>query len=77
MNHLPKEELAHGFYYKGRCRNATVARWNGEEEQFYHWRTKFNYTYIETIKCPEDENFFDVFYATEWIDPPEKEIPFK
>ena len=33
---LPKDQLKHGRYYKGRCRNATVARWYANEQQFYH-----------------------------------------
>ena len=74
---IPKEQLKHGAYYNGRCRNATVARWNGDEQQFYHWRTKFGTTFIETIKCPEDEQRFDVFVTYEENLAPEKEIPFK
>ena len=35
---LLKDRLVHGRYYKGRCRNATVARWNADEDRFYHWR---------------------------------------
>src|ERR1700730_14183694 len=38
---LPRDQLNHERYYKGRCRNATVARWNAEEQRFYHWREKF------------------------------------
>lgn len=72
---LKKAELEHGAYYRGICRNAEIARWNAEEQQFYHWRTKFGNTYIETIKHYEDEDHFDVFNAFEKIDTPEKEIP--
>lgn len=73
---LKKAELEHGAYYRGICRNATEARWNAEEQRFYHWRTKFNYTFIETIRHYEDEAFFDIFTAFEKIDNPTKEIPF-
>jgi len=57
----------HGGYYKGRCRNATVARWNAEEQCFYHWREKFGRIYIETIKYPTDEQepWWDVFDVVE------------
>lgn len=72
MIHIPKSELVRGIYYKGRCRNATVARWDGE--RFHHWRTKFGYTFLEEIKCPEDEHHYDVFYAQEVTDVT-KEIP--
>jgi hypothetical protein len=58
---IPKSDLIDGAYYKGRCRNATVARWDGRRELFMHWRTKFGSTFLETIKHPEDETRFDVF----------------
>ena len=73
---IKKEDLKHGAYYKGRCRNATIARWNAEKEVFSHWRTKFTSTFIETIKCPEDDKVYDVFIAVEEIEP-EEEIPFR
>jgi len=72
---IPKEQLIKGAYYVGRCRNATVARWNGKE--FVHWRYKFGHTYLETINCPEDEQHYDVFVAEKLLDlrDLEKEIP--
>jgi hypothetical protein len=74
---LKKSELEHGSYYKGECRNATIARWNSEKQMFYHWRTKFNYTFIETIKHYEDEEHYDVFIALEKIENySDKEINF-
>jgi len=38
---LSKSLLKDGVYYKGRFRNATVARWNEAEQRLYHWREKF------------------------------------
>lgn len=77
---IKKENLLHGAYYRGRCRNAEYARWNAETNRFYHWRTKFGHTFIEEIECPEDEQQFDVFVAEELIDIFDlsnyKEIPF-
>lgn len=72
---IAKKDLVHGAYYRGRCRNATVARWNSDDEQFYHWRYKFGW-FVETIRHPEDEKDFDVFVVEELIDEPEKLIPF-
>jgi len=73
---IPKEHLEHGIYYEGTCRNATIARWNDKEEVFYHWRYKYGY-YIETIKCPEDEDHYDVFIAKTRLEgPPRDIIPF-
>lgn len=73
-DHIPKQDLVKGMYYKGRCRNATVARWDGT--RFRYWRTKFNMTFLEYIYCPEDDNVFDVFYASEATDT-DKEIPLE
>ena len=72
---IAKADLEHGAYYAGRCRNASEARWNAERQVFVHWRTKFNNTFLEEIKHPEDENFFDVFVVEHKLDIPTKEIP--
>lgn len=76
-DHLPKQNLVHGEYYIGSCRNADVARWNGDESVFYHWREKFGSRFIETICCPEDDDKYDVFIAKKRIYTPKEEIPFK
>lgn len=74
---IPKSELIHGEYYNGRCRNATVARWNAEEQVFVHWRTKFSLRYTETIKHPEDEQVYDVFVVDSLCDSPPEVIPLE
>jgi len=76
---LPKDRLVHGRLYKGRCRNATVCRWNSDDQCFYHWREKFGRVYIETIKYPTDEAepWFDVFDVVEELPDPRFEIPFE
>jgi hypothetical protein len=53
---LGKDKLVDGRYYKGRCRNATIARWNSAENSFYHSREKFRAIFIETIRHPTDES---------------------
>jgi uncharacterized protein (DUF433 family) len=75
---LPKDQLRHGAIYKGRCRNATIARWNGDEQCFYHWREKFGEVFIETIKYPtgEQEPWWDVFDVVEELPNCRFEIPF-
>ena len=75
---LPKSELRDRAYYKGRCRNATVARWNADEQLFYHWREKFGNIFIETIKYPTDEEepWWDVFFVGEVLEAAKFEIPF-
>ena len=74
---MDKSDLVHGEYYSGQCRNATVARWNAEHQCFIHWRTKFGFTFLETIKHPDDDQVYDVFLVEKRIDPPEKEIPLE
>lgn len=59
--HIRKENLCKGEYYYGHCRNATVARWDGE--RFWYWRTKFGSTFLESIRVPEDDDHFDLFFA--------------
>ena len=73
---LPRGQLRNGVYYKGRCRNATIARWNGE--CFYHWREKFGRIFVETIKYPTDETepWWDVFAVIEELSNPKVDIPF-
>ena len=74
---IAKKDLIHGAYYTGRCRNASEARWNADREVFVHWRTKFTSTFLEEIKHPEDDEFFDVFVVEQILETPSKEIPFE
>lgn len=74
---IAKQDLVHGAYYEGRCRNATVARWNAERECFVHWRTKFGQRFIEEIRHPEDDQHYDVFVVERVLDNPDQEIPFR
>ncbi len=78
MDYIPKiakADLVHGEYYRGRCRNASIARWNAERQRFVHWRTKWSDTFTEEICHPDDEEYFDVFVVEAPCEP-EKEIPF-
>ena len=72
---IPKQDLEHGCYYSGRCRNASEARWNANQQKFVHWRTKFGMTFIETICHPEDDDVYDVFVVERKLETPTKEIP--
>lgn len=76
MTYIPKKDLKHGAYYKGTCRNASEARWDTNHDVFWHYRTKFNYTFLEEIKHPEDDDYYDVFYPQEELETPTKEIIF-
>ncbi len=72
---IAKKDLIDGAYYKGTCRNAEIARWDGKKQHFVHWRTKFGQTFLEEIKHPEDEQYYDVFVVEGIIEKPTKEIP--
>jgi hypothetical protein len=72
---LRKDQLEHGRYYAGRCRNANVARWHATAQCFVHWREKFGNRFLERIKHPVDENYFDVFLPIEVARPGIEEIP--
>jgi len=74
---IPKAQLRHGVYYRGTCRNATIARWNNDEQRFYHWRTEWGQTFIETICHRDDDDQWDVFDAFEEVPDPVQEIPFE
>ena len=74
---IAKADLEHGAYYVGRCRNASLARWNAERQCFVHWRSKFGSTFLEEIRHPEDDKHFDVFVVEEKTENPEHEIPLK
>jgi uncharacterized protein (DUF433 family) len=75
---LPKNQLVHGKYYRGRCRHSTVARWNNDEQCFYHWREKITFVYMETIKYPTDEEepWWDCFDVVEELPVCKIDIPF-
>lgn len=66
---LPKSLLVHGVYYTGKCRNASVARWDATQQVFHYHRTKFGSTFQETAPHLEDERPpFDVFFPFTEID---------
>ena len=73
---LPKAELVDGAYYVGRCRNATIARWSAAHDCFFHWRIKFDRVFMEDIRHPADETYFDVFRPVRVLAAPKFEIPF-
>jgi hypothetical protein len=72
---LPKTELVDGAYYIGRCRNATIARWSAAHGCFFHWRVKFDRIFVEDIKHPVDEDYFDVFRVVRLLPESKFEIP--
>ena len=61
-----KKDLKPGIKYLGECRNSETAIWKGDE--FEYIRTKFGYSYPETINHFEDDDGYDLFV-------PIKELP--
>lgn len=72
---IKRDQLIHGQYYTGRCRNASIARWNANAGVFVYRRYKFGDTFIEEIEHPEDYRGFDVFIPEEIAEIIDKEIP--
>ncbi len=60
---IPLSELVDGAQYIGHCRNACVAVWHADRQEFAYDRQKFGQSYVEYIKPPELDNVYDVFYA--------------
>jgi hypothetical protein len=63
---IQKKNLIAGKRYKGYCRNADAAVWNGME--FVYVRHKFGCTFDEKIKHFEDDDGYDVFVPYRVID---------
>lgn len=59
---VQKKDLVHGEIYYGECRNASFARWNADLQVFVYIRQKFGSTFTVTIKHPEDDDGFDLFW---------------
>lgn len=72
---LTVAELEHGAYYAGHCRNAKLARWDADTQQFFHWRVKFGQRFVERIRHPEHEDRYDVFTPDAKVDAPDEPIP--
>jgi len=72
---IPKKDLKKNTYYRGKCRNASVALWNGFE--FIYVRTKFGSSFNEDIKHPEDDNGYDLFIPLRIEDNPEDHLRIK
>lgn len=71
---LRKEQLLDGKYYRGRCRNATVAQWNEKENCFWYMRHKFGAVFAEKINHLQDDDFTDLFFPLREIEPDEDQI---
>jgi hypothetical protein len=62
---IPKSDLVPGCKYKGTCRNAEEAVWDGT--RFIYIRHKFGDSYPQYIFHPDDDEVYDVFTPTEFI----------
>lgn len=76
---VPLEELEHGAYYHGACRNATFARWNAEKQYFVYMREKCGNVRPEEIgywiEAKPGEHRFDEFRPYGRMEEPLFEIP--
>jgi hypothetical protein len=60
---IPTTALSHKGYYKGKCRNASTARWDAERDKWFYWREKFGQRFVESVQTMEQaqENRLDYF----------------
>ena len=63
---LGLNEMETGAVYRGTCRNAEYALWNGV--RFLHLRTKFGNTFMESIDHAERDTQYDVFLPFELME---------
>jgi len=85
MGMIPRDKLKDRAYYRGICRNTSIAMWvespgwPSKDELpspnldrgpcFYHMREKANVIYVETINHPADDDGFDLFIPVEELLP--------
>ena len=71
--------FVHGAYYRGKCRNAHIARWNQETQLFVYMREKFGHVFPEDIgywvEAQPGEHRFDEFRPYARMENPPFEIP--
>jgi len=65
-----------GAYYRGKCRNAQMARYSSSKNNFVYMREKFGHVYAESIGHAENDNGFDLFKPYALMENPPFEIPF-
>lgn len=65
----------HGAYYRGRCRNASIARYNAETNRFVYMRQKFGSVFPEDICHAENDDGFDLFEPYALLENSPFEIP--
>ena len=63
---IPKDQLKKDHWYKGTCRNASKAKWDGNK--FWYKRYKWGSTYDEDIDHFESDTYSDVFVPFEEIE---------
>ena len=72
--------FVHGAYYRGSCRNASIARYNAATDRFIYWRTKFGSVFEEEIchtGCDDGYDLFEPYAETTTLPEGFKEIPLE
>lgn len=64
---IPKDKLEIGKYYYGKCRNSTIACWDGNV--FKYKRSKYGSYYNDKINHFQDDNKYDLFVPLYEIEP--------
>jgi hypothetical protein len=58
---IPKKDLVDGQYYAGDHRNATIAKWDANQNKFIYMRTKWNATFEDDCNHFEDDDGYALF----------------
>lgn len=74
---IAKKDLKNREFYKGRCRNASLAMWVNEISRFVYIREKWGSKFLEDICHPEDDNNYDLFIPTSKAEDIEPDVLFK
>jgi hypothetical protein len=72
---IDKRDLKDGAYYAGRSNgDYKVARWDAKTNLFWFMRYRWDDTFKQEMRHPEDDGVVDIFYPIELSEPKEYEI---
>lgn len=66
---IPRDQMIHGFYYRGHCRGVSVARWHGEQKCFIYRQFKLGQHSLEAVPHIQEGSGADVFVPESVIQP--------
>ena len=67
------EDLKHGNYYIGKCRNNHIGRWDATNKVMWYQTYTFGHYVRDNVNYLDNDNGYDLFIALKEID--EKDVP--